>query len=100
VAPEVLEGDYTGEACDLWSLGVIAFMLLGGTAPFDGADDDEIIDSVKSQRPPDMQTRAWQNISEHGKNFVTALLNRDPEVGGIGIFVFVFVLFLSSCSRS
>ena len=76
----MLYGDYTGEACDLWSLGVIAFMLLSGRSPFEGADDDEIIESIRSNQEPNMETRTWANISDHGKAFVSALLKRDPEV--------------------
>jgi hypothetical protein len=46
VSPEVLNGDYKGVQADMWSLGVIVYMLLAGTAPFDGPDDDAILRAV------------------------------------------------------
>lgn len=46
IAPEVLFGEYN-EKCDLWSIGVIMFILLSGTAPFSGSTDDDIMESVK-----------------------------------------------------
>ena len=39
IAPEVLHGNYD-EKCDIWSIGVILFILLSGTAPFNAPDDE------------------------------------------------------------
>lgn len=46
IAPEVLKHKYD-EKCDTWSVGVILYMLIVGRAPFDGDDDDEIIEKIR-----------------------------------------------------
>ena len=46
IAPEVLRQDYN-EKCDVWSCGVILFILLTGRPPFNGVTDQEILAKVK-----------------------------------------------------
>ncbi len=80
-APEVLAGDYQGNAVDLWSLGVILYMLLSGSAPFDGDTDEIILHNVKhaKERYPTMSSSFWQSISDEAKDLVRSLLCIDPK---------------------
>lgn len=77
VAPEVLRGAYNYK-CDIWSVGVITYLLLCGFPPFNGNDDGEILFTIKNAElvfpSPD-----WDTISPLAKEFVKALLNRDPN---------------------
>ena len=49
IAPEVLQLDYN-ERCDIWSAGVILYILITAAPPFDGNDDKEIMENVKKQK--------------------------------------------------
>lgn len=50
IAPEVIKGSYN-EKCDIWSCGVILYILITGKPPFNGFNDDEILNAVVSTRP-------------------------------------------------
>lgn len=45
-SPEVMDGCYQ-EKCDIWSIGVIVYMLLSGSPPFNGSYDHEILIKIK-----------------------------------------------------
>lgn len=77
VAPEVLRREYT-KSCDIWSIGVISYILLCGYPPFYGDSDAEIFDSVRTGRF-DFPSPEWDNISSTAKDFVRYLLQKDPK---------------------
>jgi len=77
VAPEVLKKEYT-KSCDIWSIGVICYILLCGYPPFYGDSDRQIFDSVRSGYF-DFPSPEWDNISDNAKDFVCYLLQKDPS---------------------
>jgi len=76
VAPEVLRGSYN-EKCDIWSAGVISFILLCGYPPFSGDADPEILKKVK-EGSFEFRSPEWDAISQGAKNLVTQMLTVDP----------------------
>jgi len=74
VAPEVLAKSYTSK-CDLWSLGVISFILLAGYMPFSGGQAAQI-KAIQEGRYH-IKKVVWDKISEQGCGFVRALLEVD-----------------------
>ena len=78
VAPEVLRREYT-EACDVWSIGVITYILLCGYPPFYGDNDAEIFMSVKAGEF-DFPSPEWDDISNDARDFVTFLLQNSPDL--------------------
>jgi calcium-dependent protein kinase len=75
VAPEVLSGAYNNK-CDVWSIGVIAYMLLSGTPPFYGRDDLGTLRSVKEGKVT-FDDKYFKGISPTAKNFITTCLNKN-----------------------
>lgn len=77
MAPEVLKGSYTKQA-DLWSIGVIAFMLLSSQMPFYGRKRRHIVEQIMVGKF-EFKGRRWKRLSEQSKAFVSDLLVLDPE---------------------
>ena len=77
VAPEVLGGKYD-ETADMWSLGVIMYILLSGEPPFHGDSPSQIMRKVR-EGEYDMNQNTWRFVSESGKDLVTKLMVMDPQ---------------------
>lgn len=75
MAPEVLEGHYT-QSCDLWSLGVIMYMLLSNAPPFYGPTEDELIEKI-FEANVSFDEPVWQQVSPEAKALIRKLLNPD-----------------------
>ena len=77
IAPEVLEKKYN-EKCDLWSIGVIMYILLSGKPPFNGVNDEEIYKKILNGSY-DLKNEPWDKISNEAKDLIYKLLLRDTE---------------------
>lgn len=77
IAPEVLKKKYT-EKCDVWSIGVILYILLCGYPPFNGANDKQIIEAVLKGKYT-LDEPEWDEISEDAKDIVKRMLEYDPS---------------------
>ena len=77
IAPEVLTQEYD-EKCDIWSIGVILYMMLSGQPPFEGKNEIEIVKKIKlgvfSLDIPELD-----HVSAEGKNLIKQMLTYNPE---------------------
>jgi len=73
VAPEILEDKPYDEKCDVWSVGVIVYILLCGFPPFYADEDDELFAKIGAADFEFVEPY-WDNVSEKGKEFVDRLL--------------------------
>ena len=76
IAPEVLKNGYN-EKCDLWSCGVILYILLCGSPPFYGKNEKEIFKKILDGNFT-FRHKIWNKISSEAKNLVLKLLQVNP----------------------
>lgn len=77
IAPEVLSRKYD-EKCDIWSCGVILYILLCGYPPFNASTDVEIMNVVKKGQYA-FDDAEWRNISKDAKLLINKMLTYDPK---------------------
>jgi len=78
IAPEVLDGNY-GPQCDMWSLGVIVYIMLSGCPPFNGSSDDDIMEKIKLGKFA-FPARQFAKVSQVAQDFISKCLTLDPKV--------------------
>ena len=76
VAPEVLDQRYN-EKCDVWSCGVIMYMLLAGFPPFNGRSVQEILANVCKAKIS-FKHSAFRSTSQRAKNLIRRMLTKNP----------------------
>jgi len=77
IAPEVLHKNYN-EKCDVWSLGVILYIMLCGYPPFNGRNEKEILKRVETGIFS-FDPEEWANISTEAKTLINKMLILDPS---------------------
>ena len=77
IAPEVLKKSYT-EKCDIWSIGIILYILLWGYPPFKGKNEEEILENVMNADLVFPETE-WMFISDEVQDLIRKMLNRNDK---------------------
>ncbi|KAM4888337.1 myosin light chain kinase, smooth muscle isoform 1-T1 [Thomomys bottae] len=78
VAPEVINYEPISYATDMWSIGVICYILVSGLSPFMGDNDNETLANVTSATW-DFDDEAFDEISDDAKDFISNLLKKDMK---------------------
>ena len=76
MAPEVIQGNYDNK-CDIWSCGVILYILLCGYPPFDGDNENDIIKAI-TKKKYSFPEEEWKSVSDDAKDLIKHMLC-DPD---------------------
>ena len=77
MAPEIYTGDYD-EKIDMWSLGVMVYLMLSGGYPYKMEAEEVFLKRVKTQNL-DFSKGIWGKISDQCVDFIRKLLNPNPQ---------------------
>uniref|UniRef100_A0A8C5QWQ1 Serine/threonine kinase 33 n=1 Tax=Leptobrachium leishanense TaxID=445787 RepID=A0A8C5QWQ1_9ANUR len=77
MAPEVINDHYYTQQCDVWSAGVIMYMLLSGEPPFKAKSEEKLFEQIRKGEM-NFSADVWQSVSEAARDVLQRLLNVDP----------------------
>jgi calcium-dependent protein kinase len=77
LAPEVIAENYD-EKCDVWSCGIILYILLCGYPPFNGVSNNDIYNAIRYSKLNFNQNN-WSNISKEAITLITKMLEKNPK---------------------
>lgn len=76
MAPEIIGEKKYDHRTDIWSIGIITYILMSGRPPFRGRAKEEILKSIQT-RPVSFETEVWKKTSEEAKDFIKQCLHQD-----------------------
>jgi len=77
IAPEVIKKKYDKQ-CDVWSCGVILYIFLCGYPPYEGEEDEDIINAILDENL-EFPIEEWDHISKEASDLVSKMLHKDPQ---------------------
>ncbi|KAG9402862.1 hypothetical protein AC1031_006403 [Aphanomyces cochlioides] len=78
VAPEILKGEAYGKSVDIWSIGVITFILLCGYPPFHDENQKRLFTAIKLGQYK-FESPYWDEVSVDAKDFISKMLVVNPD---------------------
>ncbi|XP_044026437.1 death-associated protein kinase 3 isoform X2 [Siniperca chuatsi] len=91
IAPEVINCEPLSTAADMWSIGVITYILLSGLSPFQGETDEETLRNIIAMNY-EFDARYFSMTTSMAKDFIQKLLVKNPNLKPLGVD-------LSSCAK-
>ncbi|XP_015769015.1 PREDICTED: peripheral plasma membrane protein CASK-like [Acropora digitifera] len=78
MSPEMINREQYGKPIDVWGCGVVLFILLSGSFPFQGTGE-KLYESIR-RGVPTMRPKMWDNISDEARDLVKKMLEHDQNV--------------------
>ena len=78
-APEIIIDEPYSKAVDLWSLGIMTYLMVSGKLPFNSEDENEIARQVVYDEPDYTKNPVWKTITPECKDFIKRLLEKDQN---------------------
>jgi serine/threonine protein kinase len=83
MAPEIIQNKVYNEKVDIWSIGVITYMLLSGSNPFPGQTKEKVKEMIVNSRElieRNLAGKRFQHVSANAKDFITKCLTKDAAL--------------------
>ena len=78
-APEIILDEPYNKEVDMWSLGIMTYLMISGRLPFNGEDEIKIARQIAFGEPDFVNGDFWKKISKECINFIKRLLEKDPK---------------------